>query len=370
MPGRHAHADDVLRAEGIAGDGGGKRRVDAARHPDQHLLETLLADVVVRAQHDRGVNLGRALERLVECGLDGRLWVGGWTAHHGYLGHLELQPLRAFRLTPDVFGGPVDWGGGVDIADDHLFDKRRRVGEHPSIRIEDHAVAVEDELILAPDGVDPGDVGAIARGAFSDHRLARAALAVVIRRPVDVDEDVRPVVRLPGHRTGREPAVLTHRQADSHAVPLDDRAAVAGLEVPLLIEHAVVRQKDLVVDSFDLAVVQEGGGVEDGPILVDESHDRRDACRRLRDNLQLSEVVADERRLQDQVFGRVAGDSQLRKADDVRAQASSAIHPVDDQAGIALQIADCRIDLRERDPHDLILTIHLARHRGGGPLTI
>ena len=245
----------------------------------------------------------------------------------------------------------MDRLGGVEVADQELLDERGRVRDHAPMGIEDDAVAVEDQLVLAAHGVDPGHERAVVGGAPADHLLARPPLAVVVRRAVDVDQKLRAVVRLPGHRPGGKPAVLTNREADARAVELEDGAAVTGLEIALLVEDAVVGQEDLVEDGLDLAVVEERRRVEDVAVLIDEPDHSRDASGGSRDPLQLREVVAHERGLEDQVFRRVAGKHKLGEADEVGAGPPSPLDPVHDQPGIAGKIADSRVDLRERDPH-------------------
>src|SRR4051794_33022199 len=131
------------------------------------------------------------------------------------------------------------------------------------MRVEDDAVAIEDQLVLAAHGVHPGDECAVVRGAAGDHRLAGSALAVVVGGPVDVDQDLSPVVRLPGHRAGWKPAVLADREADADAVQLNDGATVPWLEVALLVEDAVVGEEDLMEDGLDVTTVQKRGCVED-----------------------------------------------------------------------------------------------------------
>ena len=65
---RHEHAGDVVGAERVGRDRGDERRVDAAREPDEHVAEAVLAHVVARAEHERLVDLVHRLER----GLDPR----------------------------------------------------------------------------------------------------------------------------------------------------------------------------------------------------------------------------------------------------------------------------------------------------------
>ena len=140
---------------------------------------------------------------------------------------------------------------------------------------------------------------------------------------------------------------------DPHTRDLEDRAQMAGLEVALLVEHAVVRQEHLAIHGLQLAVVQEGRRVEDVTLFVDEADDGRDTACRPGDHVQLGEVVPHKCRFQDEVFGRVSGDRELREAHDVGAQVTSAADPVDDQPGVAVQVAHDRVDLRQRDPQGL-----------------
>ncbi len=71
----------------------------------------------------------------------------------------------------------------------------------------------------------------------------------------------------------------------------------------------------------------------------------------MRDVIQLGEVVADERWLEHEVLRRVAGDHELGEADDVHRGVAGLLDPVDDKLGVAGQVADRGVDLRERDPH-------------------
>src|SRR5258708_39751719 len=102
--------------------------------------------------------------------------------------------------------------------------------EQLAVRAEDNAVAIENKLVLAADEVDVSDEGSVVRGSSRDHFFAGPALAGVIRRTVDVDQQLGAVVRLPCHRAGRIPAVLADRHADLDAGELEERTSVAGCE--------------------------------------------------------------------------------------------------------------------------------------------
>ena len=61
----HADAEDVLRAEGLDGDGGDQRGVDAAAEADEGLGEAALADVVAGAEDERVPGGGDVVGRQV-----------------------------------------------------------------------------------------------------------------------------------------------------------------------------------------------------------------------------------------------------------------------------------------------------------------
>src|SRR5207245_9998439 len=79
------------------------------------------------------------------------------------------------------------------------------------------------------------------------------------------------------------------------------------------------------------------------------------------------EVVSHESRLEDQVLRGVAGEGQLRKADDVDVLLAGAVDPLRDQARVAGQVADGRVDLGQPDSkrsvHEFILTSAATRGR-------
>ena len=152
----------------------------------------------------------------------------------------------------------------------------------------------------------------------------------------------------PGH-----PRVLADRQPELGAGEPDRAGRFAGRERARLVEHAVVRELDLVVASDDLPAADERGGVVDPPLgAVDEAdHDRAAAGRVRGERVQRDQVVVDERRPEDEVLGRVAGDRELGEHDDVGVRLRRSGRPGRQEVDVAGQIADRRIDLSECDPH-------------------
>ena len=152
-------------------------------------------------------------------------------------------------------------------------------GDHRAVVVDDHRVAVEDELVLAADEVAERDRGEGVAGPLREHALALAALARVVGRGREVDDHAwrRPAPR----RTAAARAPRCPRRSSGRSTAPSSSisaAAVARLEVALLVEDAVVGQVDLAVDAADLAVGEHGGGVVDvlGPLgEADEGDDVR-----------------------------------------------------------------------------------------------
>src|SRR5207248_232842 len=99
--------------------------------------------------------------------------------------------------------------------------------------------------------------------ARRDHFLAKIALAGVIRRTIDVDEDFGPAVALNQGRSAGVPNVLAYIDADEGACDLVDRRARAGPEIAILVEDAVIGKVVLVIDVDDRAVVGDRRRVVD-----------------------------------------------------------------------------------------------------------
>ena len=84
------------------------------------------------------------------------------------------------------------------------------------------------------------------------------------RRGVDVEQDRGTIRSLRAGRTVGKPDVLTNRDANALAGNLPDRTGIgADSEIAVLIEHAVVGKKDLVIDPHDPAVAEYGGRIGD-----------------------------------------------------------------------------------------------------------
>ena len=128
------------------------------------------------------------------------------------------------------------------------------------------------------------------------------------------------------------------------------RRRVADLEVALLVEHAVVRQEHLAVDAAHLAVGEHGERVEDVLRVLGEPDQRDGVAHVLRDLVQGPPARRQEMGLEQQVLGRVAVHGQLREHDQLRARVDAAVQVVADLARVAVDVADGRVHLGQRNP--------------------
>ena len=114
------------------------------------------------------------------------------------------------------------------------------------------------------------------------------------------------------------PDVLADGQADAQVAELDQPAAVARLEVALLVEDAVVGQEHLAVDRLYAAAGEHGAGVVDVVGELWEADQRHDPVGRGGDPLERRARVGEEVLLEQQVLGRIAGHRELGEQDQLR----------------------------------------------------
>jgi hypothetical protein len=151
----------------------------------------------------------------------------------------------------------------VNVDNNQILSELAAFSQNIAVLIEDDAVAVENQLVLPADGVHVRDYNAMVYGARVEHLVAKVAFASVERRRTDVDDQFRISIRLGRRRPARVPDVLANVDAEIGAAELDDGARAARLEVAILIEHAVVRQEDLVVHGSKKPIMRYGGRVVD-----------------------------------------------------------------------------------------------------------
>ena len=209
------------------------------------------------------------------------------------------------------------------------------------------ASPVEYQLVLPPDQVGIEDVNPVVPCPVGQHLLPEPALAPVIGRAVDVQDDPGPGVGLDVGRPRLIPDVLTHVHPDTSPVDIKNWALAARLEIALLVEDTVVGQMDLVIYAEKLAVLYHRGGVEKLLIPIDEPDYHGDPRRMLDNLVETLAVIANEVVLIEKVFGGVARDGQLGEGDEIGALGPGPVDILDDLGRVSPQIADGGVDLGE-----------------------
>ena len=347
---RASAAMAVVRAESIPPE----RPMTAPEKP-------LLIDVVAHAGDQGLVDLGERVE------LAGDL-------------RRERGALRRTRVGEAVAGGPADGvevragergvefgradGVGVDVDDEEGVAELGGAGDEAAVGAEHDALAVEDEFVLPAYDVDVCDEKAVLRRALGEHRAPLSAASAVVGRGGDVDHGLGAGEPLHRGRARVVPDVFADVDADVDAPDGEHGALVAALEVPLLVEHAVVGEEDLVVDGGGGAVMGDDGAVEDAALhfvgerngaemegfAVDEvgsAGDNDDASAGAREAFELRVGVGEELLLEQQVFRGVAGYGEFGEGDEVGLLLPGLLDKVEHPVGVAAQVADGGVELAE-----------------------
>ncbi len=184
------------------------------------------------------------------------------------------------------------------------------------------------------------------------HALAGGGLASVVRRAVDVHRQLGSTIGLLGERAVWAPHVLADADANLHPtddVQLERVGGVARGEVAGLVEHGIVRQQALAIRAQDPSAGAHRGGVEEVAVLLHEPNHGSAVPRHCGELGEGDFVVGDEARLENEVLRRVAGCRQLREGDEVAARRLGPFVGVDEQRQVAVDVADHRIQLGQRD---------------------
>ena len=277
-PRRQPYAAHALRSQRIHGHRGGERRVDAARHAQQHAGKVVLPHVVAQAEHHRVVD-----------GREARLF------HEGRV------PVAVPALVRPRPSGQRD---AVLPGRQHL--------RQLSIRVDNERPAVEHQLVLSADLVHVDQRQPALVDAFGDPRQALLRLVDLEGRAVGHDQQLGVVVGQV-RRHGREPHVLADWQAQADAAELHRLRQRAWPEHALLVEHAVVGEFVLVahlgvaVDDQRHRVVQRRrcratgarrrGRASAGTLANQLVEDRRGRVHQRRPQHQVLRWVADQEQL-------------------------------------------------------------------------
>src|SRR5256885_1201733 len=132
-----------------------------------------------------------------------------YAAISGSIGTVRRSTLRFFAsaaaLRRDPAPGVVETGAEdaleIDVHDHQVFLEGARLGQNLALRAIDATVAVEDQLVLTPDGVHECDHGDAVESPGGEHAVPGRGLAGVEGRRGEVDHQLRVAVH--SERRGR-----------------------------------------------------------------------------------------------------------------------------------------------------------------------
>src|SRR5207249_2849908 len=168
-------------------------------------------DVVAQAELERETHLLQLSERLADDRLDRLVVLAGLA----YLddGHLGRRSSLARKSPPaKIAQAAPDSLRGLDVDHQQRLLEARGGGEHAASLVEHERVSVEDELVLAADGVAEGDEARVVPRAGSEHLLPLAVAAEVERRRRNVRDQLRSGEREVRRRRAGLPQVLADRR--------------------------------------------------------------------------------------------------------------------------------------------------------------
>ena len=118
--------------------------------------------------------------------------VAGWSgrAHVNDVHGRDLGPFTCERTPPDVAQAPADDLLRFDVDDQERLFEAGRPRQHRPFIVDDAGVPVEDQLVLASDGVAERDEAEIVARASDEHLFALAVSADIERRGGDVHEEL------------------------------------------------------------------------------------------------------------------------------------------------------------------------------------
>ena len=154
----------------------------------------------------------------------------------------DSAPLACERPAPHVAESPRHHLRRIDVHEEQALLESGCASEHRSLVVEDERVPVEDQLVLPADGVAERQEDRVVARPRHQHLLALAVAANMERRRGNVGDELGARERKIRRGRSRLPDVLADRRADQCPTVLEEEEIVAGREVAILVEDAVVGQ--------------------------------------------------------------------------------------------------------------------------------
>ena len=276
----------------------------------------------------------------------------------------------------------------VGVEEDEIFGEGGGTGCDFAVGGEDDGGAVEDEGVVAADLVDHDDEGTVTASDGGEHVPAKVALAAPEGRGGDVEDDARVdgdgvgqdgplahefVDRVDGVEAARPealviPRVLADGDGEGLAVEHGEGLVGGGLEVTLLVEDVVEGEQHFLLEEGDAAVGEEGGDVARmlacGWVAFGGEGDAAENCGAAGgggcDLFERLLGAGEEGGFFEEVGGRVAADGEFGEDYKVGGLGGGTRGEVEDEAAVAGEVADGRVDLGESDLHEFKFTASMG----------
>ena len=344
----HAHAEHLRRPERGRGQAGGQRRVDAAGEADHRGAEAALPHVVAHPE-------GQGPEELVGLGV---VRHAAAALERGGRGRNRLA-VEAGEHRP----------APVQVDRQHHLLEERGARQHLAAGRHQHGAAVEEQRVVAADLVDVGDGHAVTAGRGGQHPLPQRRLAQRVGRGREVGHQPRPR----GHQLAHRIAVVPRPLPEALVVPdvLADRepqrrlqarhggggGAAGGEEVAGLVEDVVGGEQRLAADGGHAAAGDERhrvhqprrGRARDPFGEADQQREAPGPVARGGQLGQRGRGPIEELRQIEQIARWVAAERQLGEDHQRGALGPGPPGGAADQRGVALEVPDRRVDLRQGD---------------------
>jgi hypothetical protein len=235
----------------------------------------------------------------------------------------------------------------VGVIDDHQpFLEGGQLVSKPAGGVERERIAIEYQLVLAADQIAIDRRHARAADALAQHRLARRGLVHVVGGGVQREQQFG-ARRAGGLDRAGQPNVLADRQAERRLAERKHARRLACSEIALFIEHLAVRQPLLVIGDLDAAAAQQRSRVvAQRATHLGMPHDRRQGQPR-RQRRQFARTGAMKVGTQEQILRRIARQRQFRRQQQIGAQRVRLVGRGKNARGVAGEIADRAIELRD-----------------------
>ena len=234
------------------------------------------------------------------------------------------------------------------VHDQEVFFECFRPGDELPPLIQDHRAAVEDQFILSSHQVDIGHEGRIVPSPRRKHPLAKIPLPRMKRGRRDIhDERGASLETLGSSRIPRVPDIFTDVHPDHRPLRFENHKLLPPLEIPILIKDPVVGEVNFVIDSGQFAILENGGGIVDIVLHIGKPDDGGDIPGGLGHLLQSLQVILDKGAIQQEVFGRITRQGQLREGHQIGPPFPGLFDSLDDFPGIPPQISHGDVHLGE-----------------------